>query len=193
MASKSIIEEWRDIPGYEGRYQISNLGNIRSLPYVRYQESSHPGVMMHKHHPGKKMTPTDNGHGYMIIGLRYGAKRKNFYIHRLVAEAFIPNPDNLPEINHIDYDRSNNVFWNLEWTTRIGNLEWSNDRMCKPKPNAKLTNIGMRYISEKNGKYRVNIYNKRNGFRFERYCNTLEEAIAERDGFIHGKEYFAKR
>lgn len=193
MASKSIAEEWKGIPGYEERYQVSNLGNIRSLPYVRYQESSHPGVMMYKHHPGKMMTPTDNGNGYKIIGLRYGSKRKNFYVHRLVAEAFLPNPDGKPEINHIDFDKGNNAFWNLEWANRQENIDWSKDRMCKPRPSAKRTNINMRYISLRYGKYRVNIHNKRLGFQFERYCNTLDEAIAERDGFIHGKEYFAKR
>ena len=188
-----MVEEWRDIPGYDGRYQISNFGNIRSLPYVRYQPSSHSGVMMKKHHPGKMLTPTDNGHGYMIIGLRYGVKRKNFYIHRLVAEAFIANPNNLPEINHIDYDRKNNNVINLEWVDRITNIGWSNDRMRHPKKSARLTNIGMRYISKTDGKYRVNIHNKRQGFSFDKYYETLDEAIEARENFMHGKEYFAKR
>lgn len=75
-------EEWRDIRGYEGIYQISNLGNVRALKRWNsgrriYVEEVH---IMH---------PTDNGYGYLIISLRKNTNRKNHYIHRLVAEAFV--------------------------------------------------------------------------------------------------------
>lgn len=195
MESKNgLIEEWREIPGYDGRYQISNFGRIRSVPYVNYQSSSHPGIMMKRHIPGKIMSPTNNGNGYMIIALRYkGSKRKNHYIHRLVAEAFIPNPDGFAEVNHIDYDKGNNIVTNLEWVSREQNLSWSKDNMQKPTPNAKKTNIGMRYISIRNGRYRVSIHIKRLGYQFDKCFNTLEEAITAKEQFIYGKEYFATR
>lgn len=187
-----LTEEWRDIAGFDGRYQISNIGNVRSIPYVSYQESSHPGKMMYKRHPGKILNPTDNGNGYKIICLRIcGRKRKNFYVHRLVAEAFIPNPDGLKEINHIDFDKGNNVVSNLEWVSRKGNIEWSKDHMRKPTPNARKTNIGMRYISIRNGRYRVNIRNKRLGYSFDKCFDTIEEAIAAKRGFLNGKKYYA--
>lgn len=190
----SMTEDWRDVPGYDGRYQVSNLGRVRSVPYVRYQQSKHPGVMMYKHHPGKIMTPTGNGSGYLIIGFHNGKNKKNYYIHRLVAEAFIPNPDNLKEVNHIDYNKSNNIVTNLEWASRKENLEWSHSRCLHPRSKqstARLTNIGMRYISIRNGKYRVSIHNKRLGYQIDKCFETLEEAIAARERFIYGKEYFA--
>lgn len=190
----SLIEEWREIPGYDGRYQISNLGRIRSLPYVNYQLSSHSGVMMKKHISGKIMAPTNNGNGYLIIALRYkGSKKKNHYVHRLVAEAFIPNPDGFTEVNHIDYDKGNNIVTNLEWVSREQNIAWSKENMQKPTPNAKKTNIGMRYISIRNGRYRVSIHIKRLGYQFDKCFDTLEEAITAKEQFIYGKEYFATR
>lgn len=187
-------EVWKPIPGYEERYEVSNFGRIRSLPYINYQASSHPGVMMEKHIPGKIMTPTDNGHGYLIVGLRFmGSKRKNHYVHRLVAEAFIPNPEGLKEINHIDYDKKNNSVRNLEWVSHNDNIDWSKEHMRKPTPGAPLTNIGMRYISIRKGRYRVNIHIKRLGYRLDKSFDTLDEAVSAREAFINGKEYFAAR
>lgn len=70
------------------------------------------------------LKPQSNGHGYFYVSLGYGAEGySNFYIHRLVAEAFIPNPNNLPEVNHLDGDKSNCAGWNLEWSTRQGNVD----------------------------------------------------------------------
>lgn len=79
------------------------------------------GVVYNKH--GVSMIPRDNGHGYLQIGLRIDKKRKNFKIHRLLALAFIPNPLNLPEINHIDNNPMNNDITNLEWTTHLANMQ----------------------------------------------------------------------
>jgi len=188
----STVEEWREIPGYDGRYQVSNLGNVRSMPYIHYQKTSHPGVMTYKHHPGKIITPTDNGHGYKIVGLQLKSKRKNYYVHRLVASAFLPNPHGLKEVNHIDFDRSNNACWNLEWTDRKGNANWSKERMMHPTPAAPLSKIGMRYISIRDGKYKVSIRVKSQGYQFYKCFNTLEEAVQAKETFINGKEYFAR-
>ena len=74
---------------------------------------------------GQKMSFSDNGKGYLIIGLMLNGKRVTKAQHRLLAEAFIPNPDNLPEVDHKDADRSNNSLDNLRWITHGGNIEHS--------------------------------------------------------------------
>jgi len=103
--------------GYEGDYQVSNYGRIKSLTF-RNGIIQKPKEII--------MKPTDNGHGYKIIGLRKAKhKKKNFYVHRLVAEAFIPNPQNYFCINHKDYNRGNNYFENLEWCTIEYNNKYS--------------------------------------------------------------------
>lgn len=95
-------EIWKDIPEYEGLYQVSNLGRIKSLQNYRGK-----GNILKQRI--KK--------GYYTIGLRKNAKRKWYLTHRLVAQAFIPNPNNLPQINHIDENKLNNNVDNLEWCT----------------------------------------------------------------------------
>ena len=97
-----LLEIWKDIEGYEGLYQVSNLGRVKSLKVSKikserirksYQQSS----------------------GYISIVLCKNGKVTNHKIHRLVANAFIDNPDNLPEVNHMDEDKTNNCVDNLEW------------------------------------------------------------------------------
>lgn len=104
-------EIWKDIQGYEGLYQVSNLGNVKNKiqPYLK-QEKIY-----------KKFS---NSNGYLFVGLRKDKKRKFKYIHRLVAEAFIPNPNNLPQINHKDENKQNNCVNNLEWCTNKYNQNY---------------------------------------------------------------------
>ena len=97
-----MLEIWRDIPGYNGRYQVSNLGNVRTKDY------NHTGVT-------KLMQFSENGRGYLQVCLTKNNKRRSVRIHRLVAECFIDNPDNLPAVNHIDENKHNNNVNNLEW------------------------------------------------------------------------------
>lgn len=95
------MEEWRDIPGYEGLYQVSNQGRVKSL--------------MHK----KVLSPFENNRGYLSVSLLRGGKR---LVHRLVAEVFIPNHKSKPNVNHKDGNPKNNTASNLEWCTQSENI-----------------------------------------------------------------------
>ena len=97
------MEEWRDIKGYEGLYKVSNLGRIKSLNYGGC-----------KGREGILKPIIDNG-GYCRIFLYKNNKKRKFIVHRLVAQAFIPNPNNLPQVNHKDENKANNCVNNLEW------------------------------------------------------------------------------
>ena len=103
---------WKDIPRYEGKYQVSNTGKVRSLNYKRTGKT-------------KILKPHTNRDGYKTVNLlKPGEKYKPYYVHRLVAQAFIPNPNNWPQVNHIDEDKANNVVWNLEWCTQQYNMNY---------------------------------------------------------------------
>lgn len=102
-----MIEEWRTIFGYEGLYEVSSYGRVRSLD--RYVVDSLGNRRFYK---GKVLSPIKDKVGYLSVKLQEGNKHN---IHRLVAQAFIENPDNLPQVNHKDEDKSNNRVDNLEW------------------------------------------------------------------------------
>ena len=140
-----MTEIWKDIKGYEGLYQISNFGNVMSLNYNREKRSQ---VLK---------TLTDSG-GYKYVSLSKRATKTPKLIHRLVAESFIVNPDNRPEVNHIDGDKSNN---------RVDNLEW-----CTPSENVQhAEKMGL-----KNNRYKVAIYQYDLNGRFIREWNSISEA-----------------
>lgn len=108
-------EIWKDIEGYEGRYQISNYGRIRGLRF-RGKARTVPKIL----------SQPINCNGYHIITIRdKNNKRKTFIVHRLVAKAFIPNPNNFPVINHKDENKLNNHVQNLEWCTVSYNTKYS--------------------------------------------------------------------
>ena len=103
-----MIEEWRDIKGYEGFYQVSNFGRIKSLDYYDDKGQFHSSRI-------KSIRIDDKS--YCRVDLYKHKVSHTYFVHRLVAEAFIPNLDNKPQINHIDENPRNNLVSNLEWVT----------------------------------------------------------------------------
>ena len=109
-------EIWKDIKGYEGYYQVSNLGRVKSLS--RKQRNWRCEFVTKE----KILNPYYDTHGYRVVSLRKNNTNKKISVHRLVGKAFIPNTENKPEINHIDGNKENNVVTNLEWVTYSENL-----------------------------------------------------------------------
>lgn len=114
-------EEWKDIKGYEGYYQVSNLGRVASIPRTITGKNGATYFV-----DGKILSATDNGHGYKTVMLNKDSKRKRLYVHRLVAESFLPNPNHLKEVNHINEIRDDNRLENLEWISTYDNRVYGN-------------------------------------------------------------------
>ena len=113
MITKEI---WKDIEGYEGLYQVSNLGNVKSLDreYIQWNNYTYTP----KRYNGKILKPHLQRQGYVMINLSKNSKKKLALVHRLVAQAFIPNPNDYLEVNHKDGNKQNNCVDNLEWCNR---------------------------------------------------------------------------
>ena len=137
-------EIWKDIKGYEGLYQVSNLGRIKSLE----RKSKTKGNV--EYIKKEKVLKERFSHGYVSVILYKNGTKKNFRVHRLVAKAFLVNPKNLPQINHINFNRSDNRIENLEWVTAKENIQhnFKNGNVEKIIKNAK--SVGKRYGGNKN-------------------------------------------
>lgn len=122
---KRIKQElWRDIAGYEGIYQVSNQGRIKSLD--RFIDIVWQGKIVRKPLKGKIKTPNVQNNGYYIVWLCDSeSNRKALLVHRLVASAFIENPNQFKDVNHKDGNKLNNGVSNLEWCTRSENIKHS--------------------------------------------------------------------
>jgi len=99
--------QWKEVKGFK-RYEVSDDGQVRNKK------------------TGRVLKPGKNSRGYLLVGLWFNGKRTNKYVHRLVTEAFIPNPENKSQVNHMDEDGTNNRVDNLEWVTAKENNNWGN-------------------------------------------------------------------
>ena len=167
------MEQFRDIEGYEGMYAVSNEGNVKSLNYHRSGEE-------------KILIPVADGGGYLRILLYKEGKRKLHSVHRLVAEAFIPNPDKLPQVNHKDECKTNNCVFvnedgsidyeksNLEWCDSSYNINHGtrNARTAEALsiPVDMLTKQGV-FICSFSSSHEAEKWLRANGFPKARQCN----------------------
>jgi hypothetical protein len=103
------LEVWKTIPGFED-YSVSTWGRVR-------RDSPGQGT-----YPGRIMNACKGGRGYLLIRLSVNAKQSSIRLHRLIAMTFLPNPDNLPEVDHLDYNKENNRVENLIWATKLENV-----------------------------------------------------------------------
>ena len=164
-------ENWRTIDGYED-YQVSNFGRVKSL----------------KNGKEKILRPRVNGKGYLDVILCKDRKRKHMTVHRLVANAFLQNPDNLPVINHIDENKQNNFVSNLEWCTYSYNNSYNNRAK---KIGEQLTNGP---LSKQVGQFSLDgqlikiwpsmMEAARNGFNKGHICSCCQGRLKTNAGFI---------
>ena len=111
-------EIWKDVVGFEGKYKVSNLGRVKSLSRLRKSKGGCDAPIKEK-----ILVPKQNNCGYVIAHLRGDNLNKTLLVHRLVAMAFIPNPENKKTVNHIDADKTNNHLSNLEWNTHSEQMQ----------------------------------------------------------------------
>ena len=184
-------ERWKDVKGFEGMYQISDRGRVKSLD--RHVRGRYNKKQFKK---GKVIKPNIKPDGYYEYVLHKNKKSQHFYAHRLVAQAFIPNPNNYPCVNHIDEIKNHNEVLNLEWCTAMQNNHYR-DRIKRIKDSnirsngvrvcvldteidkmfhfktihecAKFLNCNIGIISEKINSDRNSLYKKRYKIRKEIY------------------------
>lgn len=166
------MEIWKDIPGFENHYQASNLGNIRSL------KTMFPRIL--KQH--------ENEDGYLIVSLYVYGYRRTKKVHRLIAETFIENPENKPEINHLDEVKSNNFVENLEWSTRFENNNHGlrNEKSRNSLLNGSLSKKVYQYDMDLN---LIKVWESsseagRNGFNFSNICSCCRGERKTHKNFI---------
>lgn len=179
-------EEWRPVKGYEELYEVSNTGRVRSLD--KYVKNGHSSYRLHK---GKVISLLKGEYGYIQVNLCCNRKMYKKYVHRLVAQAFIPNPDGLPQVNHKDEDKSNNCVENLEWCDAKYNINYG-----KRSDKVRDTSIKNGYwtgLSKK--EYRKKYYeeNKDNIKKHKKKYNQKYYQKNKENILMQKKEYYLKK
>lgn len=130
---QSIINDeiWKPVVGYEGLYVVSNTGRVKALE--RHVVCRNQVTTFDRVYPEQEMAYRMLCHNYVQVILYKNGKRKGHLVHRLVAAAFIPNPNNKPEVNHKDRNPLNNCVENLEWVTRLENMHHAIANGWNPK------------------------------------------------------------
>lgn len=160
-------EYWKPVVGYEGHYQVSNFGRVKSIKF------------------GKEIILKQKQYmdGYYYVGLSKNGIVKSYYVHRLVAEAFLPNPDNLPCVNHKDECKTNNIASNLEWCDNKYNNSYGtrNERVAE-----KLSKTVLQYDLEGNfiKEWKSVTECGRNGFIQSDICKCCNGKLKTHKGFI---------
>ena len=186
-------EIWRPIEGYEGLYEVSSYGRVRSLD--RYDNMNH-------FRKGKVLSPIKEPTGYLRCNLYLNKNVKTVLIHRLVAQAFIPNPDNLPQVNHRDEVKTNNRVDNLEWCDSKYNNNYGTARIRSRDTKIKngyWTGLSYKeymkkYYEENKDKNRdkrkeyMKKYNQDRKESMKKYYQENRDRIRERQ-----KEYYRKK
>lgn len=156
-----MSEIWKDIPNYQGLYQVSNYGNIRSLD--RYSSDHFC--------KGRVLKPYGNGKGYLLVKLCKNGHIKAFQVHRIVANAFLPNRNKKLQVNHLNENKKDNEVTNLEW--------------CTAKQNSNYGTRSKRIsIANRNGKLSKKVKQLGKAGNLIKIWPSLSEA--ERHGFNHG-------
>jgi hypothetical protein len=169
-SGEECIEQWKDIPEYEGIYQVSDLGRVKALErhiFISNRSCVYKPLI-------KKITLGKRG--YYVVQLCFNNGSKSKTIHRLLAELFIPNPHNKPQVNHIHSNKLNNKISNLEW---VNNRENSCHRVGKSNCTSKY--VGVSYFKRDN-KWRSSIQFNGKSVRFGMF-KTEEEAYQKRVDF----------
>jgi hypothetical protein len=142
------LEVWKPVVGYEGLYEVSNYGNVKSLPYKLGKTMKDIKILNFREH----------NKGYLRVSLYKEKQKKDKYVHRLVAEAFLLNKNQLKQVNHKDGNKKNNYVENLEWIDSFGNMKhaWDNGLMKNVSKNltekwgksCKLVNVLTKEVKE---------------------------------------------
>jgi len=170
-------EVWKDIAGWEGLYQVSSEGRVRSLDREITQQGYEGQGVFTRIYKGKVLVGSSTPAGYQTLNLfRSGVQERTQSIHRLVAEAFIPNPNNLPQIDHISRIKTDNRVSNLRWVS-------AQDNCLNRTPRQGVS--GERFITiTKKTSYRVKVRDM-DAVTYDKSFKTLPEAIIGRNNFLN--------
>ena len=154
----------KPVCGYEGYYEVDNFGTVYSVD--RVIKISHGGIERETHFKGREMKQHIHPNGYMIVGLTRNGRTQMMRVHRIVAEAFIPNPSQKPWVNHKDENKTNNAIDNLEW--------------CTPQYNILYNGASKRAGNKKMGRKHTEGHNKKIADGVKKYYMTHESKLKGR-------------